>query len=274
MVKLCLGSANFGSRYGLDNKKINMKDLSKIINIARTSKLINIDTSFEYFNSHYSLKKIINKKMKINTKIFLNKNSGFLAIKKKIINFNKNSPSKIYSLLLHDQNDALQIKKIKLLKKLKAEGIINKIGVSIYDLSVLKNILKLWTPDIIQVPVNPFNRDFLSKNLLMKIKRKKIIVFARSIFLQGILVKEYSFLANKFKKDLEDWFNFCKSKSIHPVKACLDFCKSVKEIDFLIIGVQDPEELKKIIKYFKQPKKISSNLIIKKKYKKIDLRKI
>ena len=274
MVKLCLGSANFGSRYGLDNKKINMKDLSKIINIARTSKLINIDTSFEYFNSHYSLKKIINKKMKINTKIFLNKNSDFLDIKKKIINFNKNSPSKIYSLLLHDQNDALQIKKIKLLKKLKAEGIINKIGVSIYDLSVLKNILKLWTPDIIQVPVNPFNRDFLSKNLLMKIKRKKIIVFARSIFLQGILLKEYGFLANKFKKDLEDWFNFCKSKSIHPVKACLDFCKSVKEIDFLIIGVQDSEELKKIIKYFKQPKKINFNLIIKRNYKKIDLRKI
>ena len=274
MVKLCLGSANFGSRYGLDNKKINMKDLSKIINIARTSKLINIDTSFEYFNSHYSLKKIINKKMKINLKIFLNKNSDFLDIKKKIINFNKNSPSKIYSLLLHDQNDALQIKKIKLLKKLKAEGIINKIGVSIYDLSVLRNILKLWTPDIIQVPVNPFNRDFLSKNLLMKIKRKKIIVFARSIFLQGILLKEYGFLANKFKKDLEDWFNFCKSKSIHPVKACLDFCKSVKEIDFLIIGVQDSEELKKIIKYFKQPKKINFNLIIKRNYKKIDLRKI
>ena len=274
MVKLCLGSANFGSRYGLDNKKINMKDLSKIINIARTSKLINIDTSFEYFNSHYSLKKIINKKMKINTKIFLNKNSDFLDIKKKIINFNKNSPSKIYSLLLHDQNDALQIKNIKLLKKLKAEGIINKIGVSIYDLSVLRNILKLWTPDIIQVPVNPFNRDFLSKNLLMKIKRKKIIVFARSIFLQGILLKEYGFLANKFKKDLEDWFNFCKSKSIHPVKACLDFCKSVKEIDFLIIGVQDSEELKKIIKYFKQPKKINFNLIIKRNYKKIDLRKI
>ena len=28
MVKLCLGSANFGSRYGLDNKKItNLKSL-------------------------------------------------------------------------------------------------------------------------------------------------------------------------------------------------------------------------------------------------------
>lgn len=273
MVKLCLGSANFGCKYGFDNKKINKKKISKIVNKATMNKLFTIDTSFEYFNSHQNLKKVINKKMIINTKIFLKKNSSFASVKKKIINFNKNSPSKIYSLLLHNQKDALQIKKIKLLKKLKTEKVVNKIGVSVYDAPVLKNIMKLWTPDIVQFPVNPFNREFISKNLLKELKRKKIIIFGRSIFLQGILVKEYNSLTNKFKKDLEHWFNFCKSKSIHPIKACLDFCKLIKEIDFLIVGVQDAEELKKIIKYFKQPKKIISNLIVK-KYQKIDLRKI
>ena len=274
MIKLCLGTANFGSKYGLDNKKINKNELSKIIDIAKKNQLMSIDTSFEYLNSHKNLKKVIDKKMNINTKIFFKKNLDLLSLKKKIIDFNKNSPAKIFSLLLHNQNDALQIKKIELLKKLKADGFIDKIGVSVYDLSVLKNVLKLWTPDIVQVPVNPFNRDFLSKNLLKQLKRKKIIIFARSIFLQGILVKQYSSLDKEYKKDIVDWFNFCKAKSVHPVKACLDFCKSIKEIDRLIIGVQDAEELKKIIKYFKQPKKISSNLIIKKKYKKIDLRKI
>ena len=274
MVKLCLGSANFGFKYGLDNKKISQNKLSKIINLAKTSKLITIDTSFEYFGSHQNLKKVINSKMNINTKIFLNKNLDFISVKKKIMNFNKNSPSKIYSLLLHDQNDALHIKKVKLIKRLKAEGVISKIGVSIYDLSVLKKALKLWTPDIVQVPVSPFNHDFVSKDLLKELKRKNIIIFARSIFLQGMLVKKHNPLANKFKKDLEDWFSFCKSKSILPVKACLDFCKSIKEIDYLIIGVQDEKELKQIIKSFKEPIKLRSNLIIKKKYKKIDLRKI
>tara|TARA_B100000787_G_scaffold75043_1_gene55287 strand:- start:398 stop:1222 length:825 start_codon:yes stop_codon:yes gene_type:complete len=274
MIKLCLGTANFGSKYGLDNKKINKNELSKIIDIAKKNQLMSIDTSFEYLNSHQNLKEVIDKKMNINTKIFFKKNLDLLSLKKKIIDFNKNSPAKIFSLLLHNQNDALQIKKIELLKKLKTDGFIDKIGVSVYDLSVLKNVLKLWTPDIVQVPVNPFNRDFLSKNLLKQLKRKKIIIFARSIFLQGILVKQYSSLDKEYKKDIVDWFNFCKAKSVHPVKACLDFCKSIKEIDRLIVGVQDAEELKKIIKYFKQPKKISSNLIIKKKYKKIDLRKI
>ena len=40
---------------------------------------------------------------------------------------------------------------------------INKIGVSLYDVPVLLKILKIWTPDIIQIPVNPFNQEFLSK---------------------------------------------------------------------------------------------------------------
>ena len=274
MVQLCLGSANFGSKYGLENKKINKSKLINIISVAKKNNLLNIDTSFEYENSHQSLKKITDKKMQIHTKIFLKKNSNFISLKKKIENFNKSSPSKIHSILLHDQNDALNIEKIELLKSLKAHKIVNKVGVSVYDLLFLKKALKLWTPDIVQIPVNPFNLEFLSKNFLNSLKRKNITIFARSIFLQGMLVKENKYLSKKFKNNFNSWFKFCKSESTHPVKACLDFCKSIKELDFLIIGVQDHEELNQIIHYFKQTKKINLNQIIEKKYKKIDLRKI
>ena len=274
MVKLCLGSANFGTRYCLENKKINKNNALKIISTASKSKVYAIDTSFEYTNSHQQLKNVVNKKMNIISKIFLYKNSSFISVKNKIYEFNRNSPTKIDSLLLHNQSDALKAKNINILKKLKKERIINNIGVSVYDFSVLKNILKIWTPDIIQIPVNPFNRDFLSQNFLNKIKKKKITIFARSIFLKGILVKKYNTLEDKFTKDLDDWFEFCLLKSISPVKACIDFCKLIKEIDYLIIGVQDVEELKQIIKYFRQPKNRNINLIMKKNYKKIDLRKV
>ncbi len=274
MVKLCLGSANFGTKYGLDNKKVDKNHTSKIIDIASNNKIFSIDTSFEYFKSHDVLKKKVGKKTILNTKIFLNKDTSFISVQKKILNFNKSSNAKIYSLLLHEQKDALNIKKIKLLKRLKQEKVINKIGVSVYDLSVLKRILKLWTPDIIQFPLNPFNRDFISKSLINNLKKKKITIFVRSIFLRGILLNQNYPLDNKFKKDLKDWFNFCKSKSIHPVKACIDFCKSINGLDYMIIGVQDVNEFRQIIKYFNQPKNKNSKFIIKKKFKKIDLRKI
>ena len=209
MVKLCLGTANFGNEYGFNNKKIDKKNILKILHLASKNKLQEIDTSFEYFNSHQILKKLIKNKMNINSKIIFKENSNFNLIKKKITNFNNKSPSKIYSLLFHDQNEALQIKKINLLKKLRAEGIISKIGVSVYDLSTLRNVLKLWKPDIIQVPINPFNLDFVSNKFLQEIKKDNILIFARSIFLQGILLKRSNkFNKNKFKNDLDDWFNF------------------------------------------------------------------
>ena len=46
--------------------------------------------------------------------------------------------------------------------------------VSFYDLNVLKNTLKIWTPDIVQIPINPFNLDFISGNFLKKLKSIKI----------------------------------------------------------------------------------------------------
>ena len=274
MVKLCLGSANFGTRYGLENKKVSNNTVLNIIKTATQSKINTIDTSFEYLNSHEQIKKFVNKKSNIISKIFFDQNSNFFSIKKKIEDFNQYSVSKINSLLIHNQNDALLIKNINLLKKLKKERVVVHIGVSVYDLDILKNILKLWTPDIIQIPVNPFNRDFVSKIFLSKLKKKRITIFARSIFLQGILIKKYYELDCKYKKDLDDWFRFCNQKSINPVKACIDFCKSIKGIDYIVIGVQDVEELKQIIKYFNQPKNININLILKKNYQKIDLRKI
>ena len=110
--------------------------------------------------------------------------------------------------MLHDQNDALNIEKIELLKSLKAHKIVNKVGVSVYDLLFLKKALKLWTPDIVQIPVNPFNLEFLSKNFLNSLKRKNITIFARSIFLQGMLVKENKYLSKKFKNNFNSWFKF------------------------------------------------------------------
>tara|TARA_B100001057_G_scaffold242625_1_gene242957 strand:+ start:15376 stop:16200 length:825 start_codon:yes stop_codon:yes gene_type:complete len=274
MVKLCLGTANVGSKYGIKKFKLSKNKVSNILKIALSEKIHNIDSSFEYKNSHKELSKIINNNFKVNTKTFLKKKNSFSSVKKKILYFNKHSHNKIYSLLLHDQNDALVKQKVRLLKKLKMEGFVNKIGVSVYDLAVLKKILKIWIPDIIQIPVNPFNCEFISNKFLKKLKRKKIIIFARSVFLQGILTNKKNILKNRSKKELEDWFKYCKLKSIDPVKACLDFCKSNKEIDYLVIGVQNVIEFKQIIKFFKQPIKLNLNTIIKKKYSQIDLRKI
>jgi len=62
---------------------------------------------------------------------------------------------------------------LKVLKNLKKK-LIKKIGISIYDVEEIDKILKIFKPDIIQLPANIVDRMFLNENFLLKLKKKNI----------------------------------------------------------------------------------------------------
>ena len=59
---------------------------------------------------------------------------------------------------------------IIILIKLKELGYVKKIGVSIYDLKKLKKIISLYNIDMVQIPINIFDRRFLDKQLINLIR--------------------------------------------------------------------------------------------------------
>ena len=71
----------------------------------------------------------------------------------------------------------------------KKNKVIKKIGISVYNKNELNEILKVFTPEIIQFPLNVFNQSFNDKKYLQSLKHKGIELHARSIFLQGLLLK-------------------------------------------------------------------------------------
>ena len=94
----------------------------------------------------------------------------------------------MYAVLFHDEKQLLSKNGneiFKFLKYLKNKGIINKIGVSFYTPEILLKTLSNFNIDLIQIPINYINRDFINQKILKKIKKKNIEVHARSIFLQG-----------------------------------------------------------------------------------------
>ena len=149
-----------------------------------------------YKNSDYFVSKI-KKSAQIISKISfedLNDKNLKKKVNQKIKNILiKNSINKIYAILIHDPLLPLYEKKWKIihteLKNIKKKGLINKIGISVYNRYELDNILKIFTPDIVQFPLNVFDQSFNDKNYLKSLKKKKIELHARSIFLQGILLR-------------------------------------------------------------------------------------
>ena len=140
-MKLVLGTAQFGMKYGITNlKKPNLSELKKIKKTIISNKIKYFDTAENYGNSEKKIKKLKLKKIKIFTKITIKKKKiddhkkfFFQKIEKTI---SRLGTKEIFCLLLHDVNDAKSkssIEYFKCLKILKKKGLIKHYGVSVYE---------------------------------------------------------------------------------------------------------------------------------------------
>jgi aryl-alcohol dehydrogenase-like predicted oxidoreductase len=275
-MKLVLGSAKLGMDYGLfNNKKINPEEFKRIEKLVFKSKINFIDTATSYGDSEKVIGNSKLKNLNIITKIKLPRKKNIYikdwVLKEISKSLKKLRINKIYGVMIHDYKDLLgKYGKNYLitLQELKKKKIIKNIGVSIYDPQDIKKIWKFWKPDIVQVPFNIIDNRILETGWLNTLKKFKVKIFARSVFLQGILINEdrfsnmnknYTILLNKFK----DW---CYKNNISLLQACLHFVKQFKKIDYLVIGFDNYSQLKEIIDVFKKkkiiiPKKFSTNKI-------------
>lgn len=258
--KIGLGSAQWGSAYGVSNirGKTKDKEISKILSIAYSNGIRIIDTAPIYgdFNSlsKQNLTKfdLITKtpkfhKSKITKENIIEFKSSF---NNSLNNFNK---SQFYAALVHHAPDLLVDggKYISdALNDFKEKGMIKKIGVSIYDSQNLDVICEFLKPDIIQLPINVIDQRLINDGTLKYLKKKGIEIHARSIFLQGLLLMSPSSIPSYFNQwthIFNAWQKACKSQKINFIQAALNFVYNIKEIDYCIIGFEDSTQLKECI---------------------------
>lgn len=276
LTKIILGTANFNLNYGInrDNQKFSINSIKQILDFSQKNNILNIDTASKYRGVEKKLGNFNLKRFKISTKLNLiprdykNIESYILSkIKKSIKNLNIN---KIENYFLHNPNDFIKSKfKNKIyqtLVKAKKIGLINNIGISVYDMKELNEIIKKYKIDVVQIPYSLFDRRF--EKMINKLKKKKINVQIRSIFLQGILLYQLSKLPKKFLrfKEFVKLNKWIEKKKIERIEASINFVKRNKNIDNFVFGFNNLQQLRKICKLYKKksyifPKKIFSNNI-------------
>ncbi len=265
MNKIIIGTANFGMKYGIGNnqKKLLDSDIVDIFNTAKKIGVDTIDTAISYGNSLVRLGEFGINNFKIITK--------FPKIpddqKKQTIWFYEQIESTLKQLdvnnleaiLLHYPKDILEKKNSELihfLLNLKNEGVIKKIGVSVYEKNELEEVLEIFKPDIIQCPVNIFDNRLLEKNYLEKISKKGIEIHIRSIFLQGLLLFKREEIPQEFLKYYniwEEWYNWLKIMKLNPLEACIRYTNSLKSVDKIVVGINSAHHLNQITKYMRKP---------------------
>lgn len=258
---IILGTAQFGLDYGISNYKgeVSIEEIEKILNLAKSEEIKYIDTAVVYGNSETKLGLIGIKEFKVITKIPKIENNKKKNIKQHILSLLEQSIkrlkiSKIYCLLIHDTKSIIdhnQCDVIEALEDLRDMGIIENYGFSIYDEYELEFILKRYNPNIIQVPANIFDQRFLSVKLLDRINKKGIILYARSIFLQGLLLMndiERPKFFEEWKSIFLQWDLFLTKNNLTKFQGAIYFINQCNNIQNVIIGIESEIHLKKIIK--------------------------
>lgn len=259
MNKIALGTAQFGMKYGISNfsKELSNYEIKKILKLSEQKNIDLLDTAMGYGFSEEKIGLNDKNNFKIITKLpSLNHEIKDVKewIKQKVNQSLKNlKRQKIYGLLFHDpsmllRKDGEQIYQI--VSNLKEEGIIEKIGISIYSPNILDNLIPKYKIDIVQAPFNLLDRRLLNSGWMKELDNQNIEIHARSIFLQGLLLIPPKEIPKNFKKwinlfeNLERWTNENKLKLI---EACLLFVSSFDKFKKIIIGVDNFEQLKEIL---------------------------
>ena len=260
--KICIGTANFNIRYGLKKKKITIKNIKKIIQYSKKNKIKYLDTAINYGNSNVISSKINIKKFKLISKISLPK-ENIKGLKnwiiKSVIKERKNLRIKrLYALLFHDTKIFEKKKNItqifEAIDYLKEKKIIKKIGLSIYDPVELDKYFNYYNFEVVQFPLNIFDRRIIDSGWLDKLKKKGVELHARSIFLQGLLLLDKKDLPKKFlkwKKYFRYFDKFVEVKKISKKYACLSFIRNYSKIDKFVIGVNNYQQIKENLELIK-----------------------
>ena len=252
---IVIGSANFTQKYGAGSNKINYKEKKKILNLAKKNKIYRIDTAKSYLVDK-NIFKNIDEKFKFFTKVTPDSRWISLEYCQKQLedHFKIFNNHEVETLLFHNVKPLLDKNGIKIFKNLEAlkkKKYFKKIGLSIYDMNYLNEIILNYNLDVIQCPYNILDKRILSTGYFEKLKSLGIEIHIRSIFLQGLLVNKSFYKLNyfkKWKKYFFEWFKILENNNIKPIDYCLSDLLNY-DFDKIIIGINNSENLKEIINF-------------------------
>ena len=244
--KLAIGTAQWGLNYGLCNNlgKTSDQDIKLILNLAKRLGISIVDTAQAYGDAESRMGAHNMIDFNVVTKINgLKSKECVQQIPEQIYrSLERLGIENMYGVLLHNAEDLSEPhgrEIVSTLEALKSSGHILKIGVSLYDEDQADFVLKIFTPDILQVPLNVLDQRFLINGYLREFKKRGIEVHARSIFLQGLLLMQPDQVPQYFKRflpSLRSWHRAANEQAMSLCTAAMSFVTTLDDVDFAITG--------------------------------------
>lgn len=257
---LSLGTVQLGLSYGINNAdgKPDQATANEILDCALANGINTLDTAGAYGDSEVAignwLKSIPKKKRPfIVTKAAQLDHSSLDALRKDL--FGRVATSKarlgveqLDMLMLHHFDDYMCDKDNvrKVMQELKESGDVRMIGASAYSFHDYGEIADTGF-DATQIPINLFDWSQIDNGGLKKLEDSGMMVFVRSVYLQGLVFQDSDKLAPHMefaKETLVKFVNLCRKYDLKPAQLAMAFALSLPGITSLVLGSEKVEQVK------------------------------
>lgn len=257
---LSLGTVQLGLSYGISNSagKPDTATSHSILNAAMECGINTLDTASAYGDSEEVIGKWLSGKPAIEHPLIVTKIIGLdfsslsalrASFREKVEMSKKRlGLSQLPVLMLHHFSEALgheeEIKTV--FSELKASGDILFSGTSAYSDDDYGRIAELGF-DAAQIPLNIFDWGQIENGGLKKLQDAGMMVFARSVYLQGLVFKEPETLDDNmaFCRDtLVKYRALCHKYSLSPAALAISYASSRSEVTSLVLGCETVEQVK------------------------------
>jgi len=257
MNRIVLGGAQLGLPYGILNggETLSREEVARILDAAVGHGIDSIDTAIAYGQSESVIGETAQNRFNIISKLpplpsEVPNVSEWVRTQVEA-SLSRLKCTSLDALLLHrsqDLTDAHGVELYAAISSLKIKKIIHRFGVSIYTPDELNGILGTFDIDVVQAPLNVFDRRILG--VIDQLTARNIEVHVRSVFLQGVLIASSKDRPQRFQPWSEHFSQFdtwVRSTGVSAMACCLGFALQQPGVAKLVIGTMSAESLTEIM---------------------------
>lgn len=267
-MELCLGSVQFGMDYGIRGKKRPpLSDCLEMLDYAVHNGITTIDTASAYGGAEDVIGRFFEKNPPVRRQVRLISKfrpnllddvpeEQYYPIMKSNLkeSFQRLHTDYLDGYLLHSAryvyNDAI----IGALARLKTEGYVASVGVSVYETDEAKTGIMRDNLDFLQLPYSVLDQRMRHDGVFALAEERKFPLHSRSAFIQGLVLMEPEevpqFLREKAGPILQKISLFCKETGLTRIQLAMGFVKRQAAVSHLVFGVRSFEQLREDISVF------------------------
>lgn len=275
-MELCLGTVQFGMDYGIKGQKQpSVEQAVEMLDYATQNGIDTIDTANAYGTAEDVVGTFLEKKTISRDKLFIIskfrpnllddvKSDEYYEVMRDNL---ENTLSRLHtdyldSYLLHSARYVFNDGIIDTLNRMKQDGLVRRVGVSVYEPEEAKKCIERPNVEFMQLPFSIFDQRMEKAGVFKEAEKDNIQIHSRSAFIQGLILMEEDevppFLV-KAKPIVRKISLLCERHRLSRISLAMNYVKQQSRISHLVFGVDNLEQLIENISIFRE--NISKDII-------------